>query len=54
MIEHDTWEKGEDLENVKKTVAEFKGRLSVKVRRQEKLDIAEERDFRKGELQGSI
>ena len=47
---NDTWEKEENLENVKKAVAEFKERLSTKVRRQEKLDMVEERDFRKGEL----
>ena len=29
---------------------EFEGRISAKVRRQEKLNIAEERNFRKGEL----
>jgi len=27
--------------------------MSIKVRRQEKLDIVEERDFRKGELLGN-
>jgi len=42
--------KKEDLENVKELVAEFKGRISTKVRRQEKLDMVEEKDFRKGEL----
>jgi len=29
---------------------EFEGRMNVDVRRQEKIDMAEERDFRKGEL----
>jgi len=38
------------LENVKEVVAEFEGRLNAEVRRQEKLDIVEERDFRRGEL----
>jgi len=38
------------LENVKKAVAKFKGRLSTEVRRQEKLDMAEKRDFRKRKL----
>jgi len=42
------------LENVKEAVAKFKKRLSAKVRRQEKLDVAKEIDFRKGELLGSI
>ena len=50
MVEHNSWEKKEDLENVKELVAEFKERISTKVRRQEKLDMVEEKDFRKGEL----
>ena len=29
---------------------EFKGRINAEVRRQEKLDIVEERDFRREEL----
>jgi len=51
-MEHDTWEKEENLENARKIVEEFKGRMNVEVRRQEKLDIVEERDFRRGELLG--
>jgi len=35
---------------VKELVAEFKGRISTKVRTQEKLDMVEEKDFKKGEL----
>ena len=35
-------EREQDLENAKKTVAEFEGRLSVEVRRQEKLDLVKE------------
>jgi len=35
-------------------VEEFEGRISAKVRRQEKLNIAEERNFRKGELAKKI
>jgi len=31
-------------------VTEFERNISAKVRRQEKLDITEERDFRRGEL----
>jgi len=38
------------LENVRKVVAEFEKRLNIKVRRQEKLNIAEERNFKRGEL----
>jgi len=33
-------------------VEEFKGRMSTKVRRQEKLDMIEEKYFRRGELPG--
>jgi len=29
---------------------EFEGRMNTEVRRQEKLDMAEEKDFRRGEL----
>jgi len=36
--------------NVKKVVVEFKRILSVEVRKQEKLDMAKERDFRREEL----
>jgi len=42
MAESDTWERKED----------FKGRMNAEVRRQEKIDMAEERDFRRGELLG--
>jgi len=37
VAKHDIWEKEKDLENTKKAVTTFKGRLSVEVRRQEKL-----------------
>ena len=40
------------MENVKELVAEFKERMNVEVRRQKKLDMAEEKDFRRGELLG--
>ena len=50
--ENDTWEKEEDLENAKELVDEFEERLNVEVRRQEKLDTAEKKDFRRGELPG--
>ena len=52
MVEHNSWEREEDLENVKKLVAEFEGREKAEVRRQEKLDQVEERDFRRGEVPG--
>jgi len=33
---------------------EFEGRMNAEVRRQEKLDMVEERDFRKGDLLGKF
>ena len=42
--------KKENLENVKEYVAEFKRKMNAKVRRQEKLDIVEEENFRREEL----
>jgi len=43
--EHDSWEKKED-----QVVEELKGRINDEVRRQEKLDMAEKRDFRRRKL----
>ena len=50
MVEHDSQKKKEDLENIKKLVAEFKRRINTEVRKKEKLYWAEEKDFRRGEL----
>ena len=50
ITEYDSWKKKKDLENTKKVVKEFERRINVEVRRQKKLDMVEERDFRKGEL----
>ena len=52
MAEGDTWERKENLKNAKEALKEFEGRMSAEVRRQEKIDMAEERDFRRGELPG--
>jgi len=49
-VKYDTWERREDLGNAREVLEEFEGRMNAEVRRQEKLDIAEERDFRQGEL----
>jgi len=38
------------LKNAKELVDNFEGRMNVEVRRQEKINIAEKRDFRRGEL----
>jgi len=40
-IEHNTWKRVKNLDNAKNIVANFKGRLSIEVRRQEKIDIVE-------------
>jgi len=40
------------LENTKEVVTEFKGRVNAEIRRQERLDIAKKRDFRRGKLPG--
>jgi len=40
------------LENTKELVAEFEGKVNIEVRRQEKLDLVEENDFRRVELLG--
>jgi len=44
----------EDLENAREALEEFEGRMNAEVRRQEKLDMAEEKDFRRGELPGKF
>jgi len=50
MAEHNTWERKEDLGNAGEVLEEFERRMNTEVRRQEKLDMAEENDFRRGEL----
>ena len=40
----------EDLENTKKVIAEFEERMNAEIKWQEKLDIAEKRDFKRGKL----
>ena len=52
IAEHDSWVKREELENAKEVLKEFEGRVEVEVRKQEKLDRAEEQDFRRRELPG--
>ena len=38
------------MKNAGKALEEFEERMNTEVRRQEKIDMAEERDFRRGEL----
>jgi len=52
MVKHNLWENEEDLENAREIVEEFKGKMNAEVRRQEKLDMVEKRDFKRGELLG--
>ena len=52
--EGDTWERIENLKNTEEAIKEYEGKMSVEVRRQEKIDMAEERDFRRGELPGKF
>jgi len=40
------------LKNTKKLVAEFERRMNTEVRRQEKLDLVEEKNFKRAELSG--
>jgi len=52
--EGNTWERKKDLKNAGEALKEFEGRLNTEVRRQEKIDMVEERDFRRGELLGKF
>ena len=54
MAEGDTWERKENLKNVEELIEEFERRINMEVRRQEKIDMAEERDFRRRELLGKF
>jgi len=50
IAENNTWKKKENLENTKKVVVKFKGRVNVEVRQQKKLDKIEKNDFKRGKL----
>jgi len=41
MVEYNSWKREKDLENVKKVVAEFKGRVDAEVRKQERINRIE-------------
>jgi len=53
-VEHDTYERKEDLGNAREALEEFERRMNTEVRRQEKLDMAEKKDFRRRELLGKF
>ena len=51
---HDSWVKKEELGNTKAVLEDFEERIEAEIRRQEKLDRAEERDFRRRKLPGKF
>ena len=54
IAEPNTWVKKEELGNAKEVLEDFEGRMEVEIRKQEKLDRTEERDFKRGELLGKF
>ena len=42
------------MKNAEEALEEFEGRISAEARRQERIDMAEESDFRRGELPGKF
>ena len=54
MAEGDIWERKENLKNAEEALKEFEKRMITEIRRQEKIDMAEERNFRRGKLLGKF
>ena len=54
IAERDIWKRKENLKNAEKVLKEFEKRMIMEIRRQEKINMAEERDFRKGKLLGKF
>ena len=52
--EGDTWGRKKDLKNAVEVLGEFEGRMNSEIRKQEKIEMAEERNFRRGELPGKF
>jgi len=52
--EGNTWERKENLKNAGEVLEEFEGRMNAEIRRQEKIDMAEERDCKRRELPGKF
>jgi len=50
MAEGDTWERKEDLKNAREALEEFKRKMNAEVRRQEKINMVEEKNFRREKL----
>jgi len=42
------------LKNAEEALEEFEGRMNAEVRRQERIDMAEERDFKRGDVTNFI
>ena len=45
-----TWERKENLKNVKEALKEFKEKISAEVRKEERINIAEKKDFKREKL----
>ena len=54
MAERDIWERKESLKNVGEALEEFEGRMNMEIRRQEKIEMIEKRDFRREKLPGKF
>jgi len=54
MAEGNTWERKENLKNTGEALEEFEGKVNAEIRRQEKINMVEERDFKRGELLGKF
>jgi len=50
IVKHNSWKKKKDLENAKKVITEFERRINAEVRRQEKLEMVEEKNFKREKL----
>jgi len=50
--EGDTWKRRENLKNVEEALADFEGKMEI--RKQEKIEEAEDKNFRRGELPGKF
>ena len=48
IAKHDIWERKKNLGNTREVVVYFEERTNIEVRRQERLEVAEEQDFRQG------
>ena len=52
--EGDTWERKKDLKNAREALEEFKRKMNAEVRRQEKINMVEEKNFRREKLSGKF